>query len=144
MPAFLESQPGWLFREGLNSFYFIQSITVDLICKENNFTPDFIKVDVEGAESFVLNGSKETARNHKPVYLVEIPGPEEMPMLKNVELDLTGCKEVNYTAYYMTNHSVLTDSKEIAYRGKCHLFLTHQDSEYPSYLKTIEQNKKLG
>jgi len=108
----------------VNSFYYVQTTTVDEICKQNNFTPDFIKVDVEGAESFVLKGSKETARNHKPVYLVEMHAPEEMPMLKNAELVLTWCKEVNYTAYYMTNHSVLTDSKEIAYRGKCHLFLT--------------------
>lgn len=36
-----------------------------------NFTPHFIKIDVEGAELDVLCGLEATLRNHKPLLLIE-------------------------------------------------------------------------
>ena len=42
----------------------IESITVDEICKERKVT--YIKADVEGAESEMLEGAKETLKIHKP------------------------------------------------------------------------------
>lgn len=127
----------------VDSFFYVQSTTVDEICRKNNFTPDFIKVDVEGAENFVLNGSKNTAMNSKPLYLVEMHGPEELPMAKNAELVLKWCNEVSYSAYYMTTHQKITGPEEIAHRGRCHLLLLPHGVSYPEYLKQVGEGDHL-
>jgi hypothetical protein len=91
-----------------------------------------------------LTGSKEIAIKYGPTFLVEMHSPEEMPMLKNAELVLNWCAQVNYNAFYMTTHQKLDKAEDIAHRGKCHLLLLPFYSEYPEYLKSIEQNKNLN
>jgi FkbM family methyltransferase len=148
--ALTADQSGSMFRgsaqsaASVNAFFFVQSTTLDKVCQENNFKPDFIKIDVEGAESYVLAGSKEIAIKFGATFLVEMHSPEEMPMLKNAELVLNWCTQVNYKAYYMTSHQMLEKAEDIAHRGKCHLLLLPINSEYPEYLKSIEQNTHLS
>ena len=148
--ALTADQSGSMFKgsaqsaASVNSFFYVQSTTLDKVCLENNFKPDFVKVDVEGAESYVLAGSKEIAINYGPTFLVEMHSPEEMPMLKNAQLVLNWCAQVNYNAYYMTSHQILEKAEDIAHRGKCHLLLLPVNTEYPDYLKSIEQNKNLN
>ena len=47
-------------------------ITGDELCKEHNFIPDFIKIDVEGHEVKVLEGCRGLIEKHKPTILCEI------------------------------------------------------------------------
>lgn len=42
---------------------------------------DFVKIDVEGHELFVLNGALETLRKYKPVIFIETGNPEEVKKL---------------------------------------------------------------
>lgn len=49
------------FREGNYTTTFQSMTTIDILMKEKNLiTPDFIKVDVQGAELDILNGMQET------------------------------------------------------------------------------------
>jgi len=41
----------------------IETDTLDNICSQNNFVPNFIKIDVEGAEYDVLKGASNTLKN---------------------------------------------------------------------------------
>lgn len=41
----------------------IETDTLDNICSQNNFVPNFIKIDVEGAEYEVLKGASNTLKN---------------------------------------------------------------------------------
>lgn len=43
-------------------------VALDILC---DLAPDFVKIDVDGYEVFVLDGMKETIRKHKPVILIE-------------------------------------------------------------------------
>ena len=41
----------------------VETDTLDNICSQNNFVPNFIKIDVEGAEYDVLKGASSTLKN---------------------------------------------------------------------------------
>jgi FkbM family methyltransferase len=49
----------------------VPATTLDSYCRQNNLRVDFIKLDVEGAEHFVLRGGLETLRRWKPRMVIE-------------------------------------------------------------------------
>jgi len=49
----------------------VQTITLDKYCQENGILPDAIKIDVEGAERLVIEGSRTIIRRHSPWVLLE-------------------------------------------------------------------------
>jgi FkbM family methyltransferase len=59
-----------------------QSITVrcstldSFVFEQDNPAPDFLKIDVEGAEGLVLEGALLTLKTYSPTMLVEIHGPQ--------------------------------------------------------------------
>jgi FkbM family methyltransferase len=54
----------------------VDCITLDDLIKNGIPEPDFIKIDVEGAEENVLRGSMELLRNKKPFLMIEIHSPD--------------------------------------------------------------------
>lgn len=50
----------------------VHSATVDAVVEAAGLRPAFVKVDVEGAESFVLAGMRETLERHRPVVMLEV------------------------------------------------------------------------
>lgn len=54
----------------------VECISLDEIIKNGMPEPDFIKIDVEGAEEFVLKGGKEMLKRKKPFLMIEIHSPE--------------------------------------------------------------------
>lgn len=54
----------------------VQSITLDEFIAKGFPDPDFIKIDVEGAEEFVLQGARDLMKRKKPVMMIEVHSPE--------------------------------------------------------------------
>ena len=48
------------------------TLTIDGLVATAGLRPRFVKVDVEGAEWFVVQGMRETLREHRPVVLLEV------------------------------------------------------------------------
>lgn len=44
--------------------------TLDIWCTENNVKPDFIKMDIEGAETDAIIGAQNVIREHKPRFAI--------------------------------------------------------------------------
>lgn len=126
-----------------NSFYMVNTLTLDEIMGKTGFAPDLVKVDIEGAESYALNGAIKLAGLQKAIFMVEMHAPAEMPMVKNATLVLQWCKENNYKAYYMAEHRQITTPEEIAHRGRCHLLLLPHNKEYPLYLNNMKEGQQL-
>lgn len=56
----------------------VPTSTIDALVSSGEApTPDFLKVDVEGAGAVVLRGAARTLREHQPVVFIELHGPEE-------------------------------------------------------------------
>ena len=55
----------------------VPSVTIDALVADGRIPPpDVLKLDVEGAELMVLEGSRETLRRYRPRVLVELHTPE--------------------------------------------------------------------
>jgi FkbM family methyltransferase len=54
----------------------VQCISLDDYIAEGNATPDFMKIDVEGAEEFVLKGAAKLLQTKKPFLMIEVHSPE--------------------------------------------------------------------
>ncbi|HEX4959072.1 MAG TPA: FkbM family methyltransferase, partial [Lacibacter sp.] len=54
----------------------VATITLDSFVEQGVPAPDFIKIDVEGAEEFVLKGASRTLAQKKPFLMIEIHSPE--------------------------------------------------------------------
>jgi FkbM family methyltransferase len=50
----------------------VQTISIDQFCEANQVLPDFLKIDVEGAEHDVLMGGRETIGRNQPTMLIEL------------------------------------------------------------------------
>ena len=117
--------------------------TLDTICREQNFKCDLIKIDVEGAEQFVLQGIGPTVLNNEPDIFVEVHSGPELSIIDNTSAILNWCKVNAYVAFYMKTHGVLTGQEEIKARGRYHLLLLKEGKSYPEYLKAFPENATL-
>lgn len=55
----------------------VPSVSLDHYCQTKKIFPDFIKIDVEGAEWMVLTGAENLLQTHKPVIILEFICPTE-------------------------------------------------------------------
>lgn len=127
----------------VNSYYMVPTTTLDAIVGETGLWPDLVKIDVEAAESYVLNGAFQIAVGKQIVFMVEMHGPDEMPMERNAGLILDWCYKTGYTAWYLKEHIKLEAAAQIAHRGRCHLLLLPEEMEYPEYLRDIQEGDEL-
>lgn len=123
-----------------NHHFKVRTITLDTLVDIFHYTPDLIKIDVEGAESKVLMGATRTAAAHKPAFFVEMHALEEISMEQNVHMVLTWCKQNTYNAFYLKEHTLLNDPSSVKSRGRCHILLLHKERTYPEELKSIRQS----
>lgn len=128
----------------VNATYMVATTTIDDIVEEQGLVPQLMKIDVEAAESFVLSGSAQLAEKQQTIIMVEMHGPEEMPMERNATLVLDWCNKNNYCAYYMKEHKALLKAGDIAHRGRCHLLLLPEAMPYPDYLNSIKEGDKIA
>jgi FkbM family methyltransferase len=118
----------------LNSFIKVKTVTLDFLSTYFNLAPDFVKIDVEGAEFQVLVGAKETVLKNKPKILVEMHSNKELTMFENTNNVLKWCHEVEYDTWYLTNKELLTTPETVKKRGKCHFLLLPKGQLFPNYL----------
>lgn len=118
----------------INSFYSVNTITLDELSTLINWIPDFIKIDVEGAERFVLSGGKELLKNNEIKLLVEMHSNDELSMLQNGNYIIELCDEIHYSVWYLDTKEIITSGDAIAHRGRCHLLLQPKNNNFPKYL----------
>lgn len=121
----------------------VPTIALDTIADETGLLPDLIKIDVEGAELEVLNGSRRIAAAKKVRFLVEMHANPELTMERNAEGVLDWCLKLGYRAFYLKTKTLLENPEPIRQRGRCHLLLLPEGEPLPERLLGLEQGSSL-
>lgn len=83
------------------NYYMVEATTLDEFCNDNKIAPNFIKMDIEGAEPDALKGAIETLKKYRPKFAVCIyhkwEHRWEIPILLNNFLE-------NYNFYMKKSH----------------------------------------
>lgn len=126
-----------------NSFFKVTSTTLDEIVKTYGIFPDFIKIDIEGAEAEAMNGAKAIGSNRQTRFLVEMHRTQEIPMKENGEMILSWCREFGYDAYFLKEHRKVTNAEPFCHRGRCHLMLQPSEWSYPDLIRQINESDSI-
>jgi len=97
----------------------VPTTSLDHFHRSRGVTPDVIKVDVEGAEQLVLEGSKNllALEEDAPVWIIEYE-PENCERFRYQALDLISCFEQHgYATYWLTNQNYLVPIAKAAAKG---------------------------
>jgi len=121
----------------------VPTATLDELTDKFAAVPDLVKIDVEGAETKVLAGSKRIAAHHGTRFLVEMHSAPEMPMLRNATLVLEWARATGYAVWYLRDAVKLEIPEQIGDRGRCHLLLQPAAWPYPEWLVGIGQSARL-
>lgn len=82
---------GYTQAGGIRDSYMVPTVTLDYLL-EHYAKPDFLKIDVEGAEKFVLEGATQLLTSARPKMLVEVD-----PI--NLDFATAFLKDLNYIMY---------------------------------------------
>lgn len=127
----------------MHSHFTVSTLTLDHLSEAYNFIPDFVKIDVEGAEMDVLNGALKLASKHETVFFVEVHSGPELSITRNTELILSWCRNNNFKAWYLKNKCPLT-VESIITRGRYHALLLSENDEFPEYLRNINEGDPIS
>jgi FkbM family methyltransferase len=75
----------------------VKTVSLDKYCQEKNITPDFIKIDAEGAEYLILEAMVDILKNKKPIVTIEVAGEEEWQ--ENCTKSINFLQNNGYIAY---------------------------------------------
>ena len=121
LPIYMGSE-GEGENEGLGSVFqskkrnrFIQNIDLkvfdDMVTELNVARIDFMKIDVEGAELMVLNGSKEAIRKFRPHVMIEISEETYRAAGYSVSDVKSFFKPLNYSLHIISKGGILKRSE---------------------------------
>jgi len=127
----------------INSFLDVRTVTLDYLYSFYNIKPDLVKIDVEGAETLVMQAAKKLALETKCTFFIEMHNVENLGMETAGQMMLDWCLEMKYRVWYLKTGEILANAEIIKNRGKCHLLLMPQEKQYPEYLKAISQYASL-
>ncbi len=75
------------YSEDIVSQSSIQFLRGDTLMQQQGLSPDYIKIDVEGAEAEVIMGLSETLKNLSPVILLEFASSDRSTSTKHIMAD---------------------------------------------------------
>lgn len=99
------------------------TISLDDYTSALQLRPDFIKIDIEGAESLAIKGMSEILRTLRPWVFVELHELGELKLHENADLILKFIEPRNYLMIYLRSGKPIDSVEVLMDRGRCHVLL---------------------
>jgi FkbM family methyltransferase len=87
-----------------------ESTTLDSFCFLNNIFPDFIKIDVEGAEEKVIKGAKKILEQKNPTIIMEV---WLKPFTENYENAIKILQSYNFKIFEIKENGELSEIEDL-------------------------------
>lgn len=97
--------------------------------------PDFIKVDVEGAEYDVIKGGLDVLRKNRIKLLVEVHSAEELSFIQNLTQIIETAKSIGYETWHLPSKKVISEVSEIKKVKRDHVFLIPEGYKLSNYIE---------
>ncbi|MCB0005009.1 MAG: FkbM family methyltransferase [Anaerolineales bacterium] len=114
------------------------SLALDDFVEQKGIMPEFLKVDVEGAERLVLRGMARLLKNGQPTVFVELHSWEGQTVVDNASQILPFVNEIGYRMFYLQQKSWVDEAAIFTGRGRCHVLLLPQGQEIPDWLNDFD------
>lgn len=114
--------------------YFVPTITLDDLVRYLGWKPDFVKIDVEGAEAFALEGATSLASEGNTIFMVEMHHSIESPLVENAQKILGWAERLGYIMWYLRDKEIIMSPQELLGKGKAHVLLIPSGHDFPRYL----------
>jgi len=99
------------------------TLSLDDYSKANNTFPDFIKMDIEGAENIAIKGMKEILSTSRPEVFIELHEFGAKKLYENAQDILDFVTPLNYQMIYLRTGKPAENAEVMKERGRCHVVL---------------------
>ena len=125
------------------------TLRLDDFVEGSRVRPDFLKIDVEGAENQVLAGTQRTLRSVRPLVYVELHAWPGTPVSQNVETILAQLAATDYrmlwlrTQEFVTSGEVFASLREAAggVESRTRVLLIPSEAGPPAWLSSFDTIK---
>ncbi len=125
-------------RLGHNIEIYKSTLSLDDYCYHFNLKPDFIKMDIEGAENIAIKGMKNILKEIRPLIFLELHAFGEKLLYENAQDILYFISPFSYSMIYLRTGKPVTDTSIIKDRGRCHVLLKPNEIMDNDVLKDLD------
>jgi FkbM family methyltransferase len=114
------------------------TLSLDDYAKANNAFPDFIKMDIEGAENIAIKGMKEILSTSRPEVFIELHEFGAKKLYENAQDILDFVTPLNYEMIYLRTGKPVENAEVMKERGRCHVVLQPREKYSENYFKSLD------
>jgi FkbM family methyltransferase len=114
------------------------TLSLDDYAKANDAFPDFIKMDIEGAENIAIKGMKEILSTARPDVFIELHDFGTRKLYENAQDILDVVAPLNYQMIYLRTGKPLADTNILKNRGRCHVVLQPKERYSEDYFASFD------
>lgn len=114
------------------------TLCIDDFVTYKGIRPDFIKMDIEGAENLAIRGMTATLKQYRPDVFLELHSFGQLSLVSNAREIWEVIEPLGYEVIYLRTGKPLKDFNELADRGRCHLLLTPAGRYSPDRIRELD------
>jgi len=105
-----------------------------------DISPDFIKMDIEGAESIAIKGMSSILKRDQPIVFIELHEFGGKKLYENAGDILSFITQFDYVMVYLKDGKVITNTEVLKDRGRCHVLILHKSDYTESFIQSLDLN----
>lgn len=118
----------------------VQKVTLSLddYARTNRLSPEFIKMDIEGAENIAIRGMSFIMQEIRPEIFIELHDFGDKKLFQNAQEILDFARSFDYLMIYLRSGQPIQSADILRERGRCHVLLMPKEHYKPDYFNTLD------